>query len=435
MHSSRRTFVLAAGSALASARVWGANDRIPVAVIGLGGRGRNHMTAYTKIPGAEIIALCDVNQAALERGQAFVSKAYNGKQPKGYADMKQVFDDKDVAAVSMPLPNHWHALATISACQAGKDVYVEKPACHNIWEGRKMVEAARKYNRMVQVGSQGRSMPHKIKAMQALKDGAIGKLYGGRGLCYKGRASIGFKPDQQTPPPGLDWDKFLGPAPMRPFNENRFAYNWHWFWDTGNGDIGNQGVHEMDIARWGMDLGLPTKVTCTGGRFIWNDQGETANTQTAVFDYGDREISFEVKNVSYINVGEIGVGNARDPNVIGDIFFGSDGTLVVEDRGFQVYKGQKREKVMDEKKDPRDDTAAHMENFLAACRSRNYKDLHADVQIGVLSADLCHLANIAYRTGRRLQFDPESQKFLGDSQADRLTTRVYRKGYVVPENV
>ncbi len=191
----------------------------------------------------------------------------------------------------------------------------------------------------------------------------------------------------------------------------------------------------MDIARWGMDLGLPTKVTCTGGRFIWNDQGETANTQTAVFDYGDREISFEVKNVSYINVGEIGVGNARDPNVIGDVFFGSDGTLVVEDRGFQVYKGQKREKIMDEKKDPRDDTAAHMENFLAACRSRNYKDLHADVQIGVLSADLCHLANIAYRTGRRLQFDPESQKFLGDSQADRLTTRVYRKGYVVPDNV
>jgi len=433
MHSSRRTFVLAAGSAIAATRIWGANDRIPVAVVGLGGRGRAHMGEYTRIPECEVVAVCDVNQAALERGQAMVAKAYGGKQPKGYADMKQVFEDKDISAVSMPLPNHWHALATIWACQAGKDVYIEKPACHNIWEGRKMVEAARKYNRMVQVGSQSRSMPHKQKAIQLLRDGTIGKLYGARGLCFKGRESIGRKPDLQTPPPGIDWDKFLGPAPLRPFNENRFAYNWHWFWDTGNGDIGNQGVHEMDVARWGMNLDLPKGVTCTGGRYVWDDQGETPNTQMAVFDYGDRELTFEVRNVTYINEGQIGMGEA---NAVGDLFFGSDGTLAMDGRGFQVYKGQKREKVMDEKADTRGgETGPHMKNFLAACRSRNYKDLTADVAIGVLSADLCHLANISYRTGRRLQFDPESQKFLGDSQADRLTTREYRKGYVVPENV
>jgi predicted dehydrogenase len=404
-------------------------------VIGLGGRGRAHMNEYTRLPESEVVALCDVNQAALERGQALVAKAYDGRKPKGYDDMRKVFDDKDVTAVSMPLPNHWHALATIRACQAGKDVYIEKPACHNLYEGRKMVDAARKYKRMVQVGSQSRSMPHMQKAVQLLKDGTIGKVYMARGLCFKGRASIGHQPDLATPPAGIDWDQFLGPAPMRPFNQNRFAYNWHWFWDTGNGDIGNQGVHEMDIARWGIDLGLPKTVSSSGGRYQWDDDGETPNTQLASFGYGDREIVFEVRNISYINEGQIGLD--RDANVIGDLFFGSDGTLVVDGSGFQVYKGQKREKTMEEKrvKGAVSETGAHMQNFLAAVKSRRHEDLTADVQIGVLSADLCHLANIAYRTGRTLKFDPEAQKFFNDSEADRLTTREYRKGYVVPENV
>jgi len=389
------------------------------------------MTEYTRLPDAEVVALCDVNQAALERGQAQVSKAYDGKQPKGFDDMRKVFDDKDVVAVSMPLPNHWHALATVWACQAGKDVYIEKPACHNIFEGRQMVAAARKYNRMVQVGSQSRSMPHKQKAMQLLKDGAIGKVFMARGLCFKGRASIGHKPDQPAPP-GVNWDMFLGPAPMRPFNENRFAYNWHWFWDTGNGDMGNQGVHEMDVARWGLGVDLPKVITCSGGRYIWNDDGETPNTQIAAFDYGDKHLQFDTRNVMYINEGQMGMTEA---NVIGDEFFGSDGTLVVDGRGFQVYKGQKREKVMDEKAETRGDTGPHMQNFLSAIKSRRYQDLTADIQIGVLSADLCHLANIAYRLGRTVHFDPQSQKFIGDSQADRMGTRDYRKGYVVPQNV
>src|SRR3954449_7523904 len=337
MHSSRRTFVLAAGSALASARVWGANDRIPVAVIGLGGRGRNHMTAYTKIPGAEIIGLCDVNQAALERGQALVSKAYNGKQPKGYADMKQVFDDKDVAAVSMPLPNHWHALATIWACQAGKDVYVEKPACHNIHEGRKMIEAARKYKRMVQIGSQSRSTPHKIEAIAKLQDGVIGTLYQSKGICYKRRVSIGHKADEPTPP-GLNWDLFLGPAPMRAYNENRFRYNWHWFWDTGNGDIGNQGVHEMDIARWGLGKeGLPKGVVSTGGKYVYDDDQETPNTQMATFDFGDAELMFEVRGILTGSEGGLPI-DRNGQNVIGNLFYGGDGWMAVSGSSFQVYK-------------------------------------------------------------------------------------------------
>ena len=203
--------------------------------------------------------------------------------------MRKLFEDKNVDAVSMPLPNHWHALATIWACQAGKDVYIEKPACHNVHEGRKMIEAARKYKRMVQVGSQSRSTPHKMEAIAKLQDGVIGKLYQSKGICYKRRVSIGHKPDTPTPP-GLNWDLFLGPAPMRPFNELRFKYNWHWFWDTGNGDIGNQGVHEMDMARWALGVGMPASVVSTGGKYVYDDDQETPNTQLARFDYGNAEI-------------------------------------------------------------------------------------------------------------------------------------------------
>ncbi|MEO8126870.1 MAG: Gfo/Idh/MocA family oxidoreductase, partial [Bryobacteraceae bacterium] len=231
MNPDRRTFLQTATlGAAASLRAIGANDKVNVAVIGLGGRGRNHMTEYAKLPEANIGALCDVDQAALERGIAFVEKA-TGNKPKGYSDMRQVFADKSIDAVSMPIPNHWHSLATIWACQAGKDVYVEKPACHNVFEGKMMVEAARKYKRMVQIGSQSRSMPHKQKAIELLHQGVIGKVYHAKGLCYKRRVSIGHKEDSPTPP-GVNWDMFLGPAPMRAFNELRFKYNWHWFWDT-----------------------------------------------------------------------------------------------------------------------------------------------------------------------------------------------------------
>jgi len=308
--------------------------------------------------------------------------------------MRQVFDDKEVQAVSMPLPNHWHALATIWAVQSGKDVYIEKPACHNPFEGTQMVAAARKYGRMVQIGSQSRSMEHKMKAMQLLHDGTIGPVYLAKGLCFKRRASIGHKPDTVTPP-GVDWDKFLGPAPMRPFNELRFKYNWHWFWDTGNGDIGNQGVHQMDIARWGLgQQGLPLRVSSTGGKYAYTDDQETPNTQIATFDYGGKELMFEVRGIL---TGPEGNLQIRGNNTIGNLFYGSDGWMAIDDAGFQVYKGEKNEKVMDEKHVGKSDTGEHMGNFLSAVKSRNSKDLHADVQIGVTSADLCHLSTIAKR--------------------------------------
>jgi predicted dehydrogenase len=443
---TRRNFFSFASAALAASQIKplavaapvAANDKVDVAVIGLGGRGRNHMDIYAKLPDANIIAICDVNQAAVERGQAQVEKA-TGRKPKGYADMRQVFDDKSVEAVSMPLPNHWHALATIWACQAGKDVYVEKPACHNVFEGQQMIAAARKYGRMVQIGSQSRSQDHKLKAMRLLNEGVIGKVYLAKGLCFKRRLPIGHRADEPTPP-GLDWDKFLGPAPMRPYNELRFAYNWHWFWDTGNGDIGNQGIHEMDIARWGLGKGLPQSVSSTGGKYYTapDDDQETPNTQIATFNYGDAEVMFEVRGGL---TGPEGGLEIRGGNTVANLFYGSEGWMSVDSAGFQVYKGvrdgktEKQEKTMDELKASGDDSAPHMENFIAAIKSRNDKDLHADVEIAVTSADLVHMANTSYRLKRALKFDEATRKYIGDEEANKMLTRNYRKPYVVPEKV
>jgi predicted dehydrogenase len=455
-HSRRTFFSFATAAVAASTRLRGAGDKVNVAVVGLGGRGQAHMSTYAKLPGARIVAVCDVNQEALERGQAKV-KRDTGEEPKAYKDMRQVFDDKSVQAVSMPLPNHWHALSTIWACQAGKDVYIEKPACHNPYEGLKMVEAARKYNRMVQVGSQSRSMTHKIKAMELLHQGVIGKVYLAKGLCYKWRPSIGHKPDGPVPA-GLDWDKFLGPAPMRPYNELRFRYNWHWFWDTGNGDIGNQGIHEMDVARWGLGKpGLPKGVVSTGGKMVFDDDQETPNTQIATFDYGDAELMFEVRGLSTGDEG--GLGSDRSGNVIGDLFYGSEGWMAVSGASFQVYKipdakpaadatpsrrgaaaggpqrARRAEVVMDVKHDGADDTGPHMDNFLAAVRSRKHEDLNADVAIGVMSADLVHLANASYRVKRELKYDEAARKFVNDTEADQYLTRHYRAPYIVPDKV
>ena len=429
LHSSAR-----AGAAAIATRAFpilGANDRVNVAVVGLGGRGRDHIGMYAELPQARLAGVCDVNQAQVERGAALVEKLTGGK-PKSWLDLRQAFADKEIDAVSIATPNHWHSLATIWACQAGKDVYCEKPACHNVWEGRRMIEAARKYKRMVQIGSQSRTTIHKIRAMQLLREGAIGKVYLAKALCFKRRKSIGHTPDEAVPA-GLNWDFFLGPAPMRPYTLNRYAYNWHWFWDTGNGDIGNQGVHEMDIARWGLNQpGLPRSVVSSGGKFAYTDDQEAPNTLLTSFDYGDAQLVFEVRGLLTGGEGGIAYDGA---NYIGNLFYGSEGWMAVDLEGFQIYKGEKREKVMDEKHaEPKTwDTRPHIANFLKAVRER--KGLSADVETGVASASLCHLANIAYRTGRKLRFDSAADHFTGDAEANRLLTRPYRAPYVVPEKV
>ncbi|HEX4810043.1 MAG TPA: Gfo/Idh/MocA family oxidoreductase [Bryobacteraceae bacterium] len=428
---SRRTFLQASSlSAIAATRAWGANDRINVAIVGVGGRGRNHITEYSKQSDARIYGLCDVDQANLERGVAMVKKL-TGDTPKSYQNMKDVFADPHVDAVSMPLPNHWHALAAVWACQAGKDVYIEKPACHDPYEGRQMIAAARTYGRMVQVGSQGRSLAHKMRAVQLLKDGAIGNVYMARGLCFKRRKSIGHTPIEPIPP-GVDWDKFLGPAPMIPFSKNRFLYNWHWFWDTGNGDIGNQGVHEMDIARWGLGVDLPRSVVANGGKYAYDDDQQTPNTLLARFDYGDKELVFEVRGLP---TGVEGGMTAEAPNTIGVMFYGEKGWMALDANGYRIY-GEDPENPTQQAKyeEPhKTDTGPHITNFLKGVRSRNYQDLHADVEIGVKSADLCHLANISYRLGGTLlNFDQTTQRF-DHSAANDLAHPQYREPYIIPQ--
>jgi predicted dehydrogenase len=405
----------------------GANDRMSIGIVGLGGRGGAHLGSYIKTEECRVGGLCDVNQAARERAQARLLKATSDKA-KEYNDMRDLFADKDVDGVSIATPNHWHALAAIWACQAGKDVYVEKPASYNVHESWRMVEVARKTNRMVQVGSQGRSTPHKIRAMQMLKDGIIGPVYLSKGLCFKRRKSIGKTPVEPVPA-GLDWDRFLGPAPMRPFTKNRFAYNWHWFWDTGNGDIGNQGVHEMDIARWGMAGAiLPKSVVSTGGKYVYDDDQETPNTQMATFDYGGREIMFEVRGLL---TGPEGGLPIKGGNTVGNLFYGSEGWMWIDDRGFTIYKGESNEKALEEKASSDENTTVlHMKNFVEACKARDHKKLNAEVEIGATSASLCHFANISYRVGRKLNWDDAKRKF-NDSEADKLLTRDYRKPYVV----
>jgi predicted dehydrogenase len=449
-----RRFFLGALTAAAATRVWGANDKINVAIIGLGGRGSGHLNTYSRLPDARVAGLCDIDQAARERAQATLQKITSGgEKAKEFEDMRGAFADPGIDAVSIATPNHWHALATIWACQAGKDVYSEKPACYNIYEGLRMVQVANETKRMLQIGSQHRSMPFKIRAMQAMQGGLIGKIYMAKGLCFKRRRSIGHKEDSPTPP-GVNWDLFLGPAPLRPFNELRFKYNWHWFWDTGNGDIGNQGVHEIGLCRWALgDPEWPKSAFSSGGKYVYDDDQETPNTQLASYDYGGREIVFEVRGIltggEGVPVrptgGRGGRGSAdaapaapatpasTPTNVtVGNLFYGSEGWASMDDAGFQAYKGESSELVMEERPERGSDgTALHMENFLAACRSRNIKDLHDPISNAHFSAGLCHLANISYRTGHKLNLGP-GPRFTGDAEADKQITRQpYRKPYVV----
>ncbi len=453
--SSTRRFFLGAATAASAMRVWGANERISVAIVGLGGRGSNHLSIYSRLPEARVVGLCDVNQAAREKAQATLMKNTSEKA-KEYEDMREAFADKNVEAVSIATPNHWHALAAIWAMKAGKDVYGEKPACYSIYEGQKMVQVARDTRRMLQIGSQHRSNPFKMRALAAIQGGLIGKVYQSKGLCYKRRVSIGKKADSPTPP-GVNWDLFLGPAPMRAFNELRFRYNWHWFWDTGNGDIGNQGVHELGIARWAMgDPEWPKTTFAHGGKFAYDDDQETPNTLTANFDFGGRELVFEVRGLLTGGEGAVprpqrrggpGAAPAATPSatapeggaatplnvMVGNLFYGTEGWAAMNDQGFQAFKGESNELVMEEKAERgpgNDPTGLHMQNFLAACRSRQHAGLHDEIGNAYLSASMCHLANISYRVGRKLTLQA-GPKFAGDPEANKLLTRDYRKPYVV----
>ena len=354
-------------------------------------------------------------------------------------DLRRVFDDREIDAVSFATPNHWHALGTVWACQAGKHVYVEKPACHNVFEGRKMIEAARKYNVRVQVGSQNRSIINIVEAIQFLHDGGIGDVYMARGLCYKPRDSFGIAKDSE-PPATLHYDLWLGPAHWRPYNVKRGHYNWHWFWDTGSGDTGNQGVNEIEILRWGLNKHeLPVSIFSEGGVYGIDPREcaqETPNTQTCIFKYSDGKIiQFETRG-RYIN-SESSLGIK-----IGHLFYGTEGYMELaagtglwrafRQREKAPFKGSNDE---DRSKQEESGEVSHHANFIDAIRSGKNETLHCPITDGFYSSALPALANISYRLGRGLKLREDTGKFNMDPEADAMLTRLYRKPYVVPDTV
>lgn len=358
--------------------------------------------------------------------------------------MRRIFDDKDIHAVSFATPNYWHALGSIWACQADKHVYVEKPAMHNVWEGRKMIEAARKYNKRVQVGFQNRSISNVMEAMKFLHDGGIGKVYKARGLCIKRRDSFGIAKDSM-PPSELHYDLWLGPVTWRPYNEKRDLYNWHWFWDTGNGDTGNQGPHQFDVARWGLNKHEhPVSVHSTGGIYGINPDEcaqETPNTQSSVIRYEDGTIlEFETRGRYSNREGDLGIK-------IGNLFYGTEGYLEIDGSTWKAYHNWEDKPFAGSKGEGTSNAdisltgpsgTEHFANFINALRSGKDEDLHCDVNEGFYSTTLPLLANISYRLKREVRFmggDLNQERIANDPEANALLTREYRAPYVVPGQV
>jgi predicted dehydrogenase len=421
----------------AQGRVIGSNNRIRICTIGFNGQGGSHINDILKLKDdAEYVALCDVDANVREKGAKIVTAA-QGKAPKLYRDMREAFQDSSIDAVTIATPNHWHALASIWACQAGKDVYVEKPMAHSIYEGRQVVAAAKKYGRIVQHGTQSRSNGTLIRDMKLMREGIIGDIVESRGVVYKNgnRGPIGHgKPGPV--PDYLDWTLWQGPAREQPFQINTdrkkpglfVHYDWHYFWEYGNGEIGNQGVHEMDIACWGHNRGLPTSVHSAGGRFGLNDDGQAPNTQATTFSYADGSImTFEVRNLG--SFFEADAGNCTNS------FFGTKG-MYVRTKGFFTYKEGKtmneREPIAIPEGATKDDKGDKWQRWFTAIRSRNPADMPMSPLEAHQSCIHCHLGNIAFRAGRSLAFDPATERFK-DNDANKYLGREYRPGFEVPQ--
>jgi predicted dehydrogenase len=484
---SRRQFLgnsaLAAAAAAVSSipvlgselrRTVGANERLRIAVIGVKGRGLEHLNQWLKMADVEVAAICDIDENIIHGAMGRVEKV-SGKKPSYFKDLRKLYEDKSIDAVSVATSNHWHSLAGIWAVQAGKHAYVEKPVSHNVFEGRKLVEAAKKHNKVVAVGTQCRSMKGMREAIEFLHSGKLGKVKIARGFCYKSRKSIGKKADAQVPS-GVDYDIWLGPAPERPFNPNRFHYNWHWFWDTGNGDLGNQGVHQVDIALWGLNKQEhPVSTISVGGRLGYEDDGETPNTQITVQDYGDAQMIFEVRGLDTDKYKDKSIQDKAGQVSIGDVFECTDGTLVIPTYSSGIAFSPKGELIQ---RFGGGDDSAHFRNFIDAIKNNKPESLNAPALVGHYSAAACHLANISHRlgtakplateapfgkneaanetyrrfqehlkengvdlaktnftVGREVKFDSKTETVVGDAEASKLLTREYRKPYVVPENV
>jgi predicted dehydrogenase len=473
LNASRRDFLKITGAGVATtaltasassyAGILGANDRVRVAVCGVRGRGNDHIHGFSRVPGTELAALCDIDENVTQQRLLEIEKMGLSK-PKSYVDVRKLLEDKEIDAISIAAPNHWHSLMAIWACQAGKDVYVEKPCSHNCFEGRQLVRAVKKYNRICQHGSQSRSNPGMIEAIHHLSDGTIGDVYMARALCYKWRPSIG-RATPEAVPAGVNYDLWTGPAPLKPFTRNRFHYNWHWIWDTGNGEVGNQAIHEIDIARWGLGVGFPVSVSAMGGHFMFDDDQETPNTlhATLCFDSapGKRKMmELEVRHWITNHEAEIGSGAygastvppagitadaSKKPadkqqslgpkdaktNTVGNLFYGSKGYLAID--GYDSYKTW-----LTDQAEPGPHGKAsgdHYANFVDCVRSRRAEDIHSPIEEAHISTTLVHLVNASYRLGRTLRFDPRQEQVIGDDEANRLLRGTYRPPYVVPEEI
>jgi predicted dehydrogenase len=477
---TRRTFIkstgLATTAALLRPRSWaqvaGANNDIRLGLVGFNNRGKDIIRLdMPTVTGARITALCDVDSAVLEgMAKTFRDK---GQDVQTFGDYRELLAKGDIDAVLIVTPNHQHALQAIWACQAGKDVYLEKPVCHNIWEGRRIIEAAEKYQRIIQVGSQCRSSTSLAEAVAWVQAGNLGKIISARGLCYKRRDAIGLVKDPQVVPATVNYDLWLGPAPVAPLRRTKLHYDWHWQWPYGNGDLGNQGVHQMDIARW--FLGEPTvapRVLSVGGRLGYIDDGQTPNTVVIVHDYAKAPLIFEVRGLPT---------TAGSPKM--DAYNGASIGVIVQCEGGKVVvptytTAQAFDKAGNKIKEFSGATS-HMGNFLAAIRSRKTSDLHAPITEGYVSTSLCHTGNISLRVGQpqapgaileqikgnpamleamgrvvehldannidfnktpltlgaALEFDTQTERFTNSDAANALLTREYRKPFVVPEKV
>ncbi len=440
-----------------------ANERLSVAVIGTGSRGGWHASVFARQPGCDLVAVCDADKTRAEKAAASASRHASGKVHV-YQDLRRIIDDKSIDVVSIATCNHWHALAAIWAMQAGKDVYLEKPVSHNISEGRRIVQAARKYKRICQVGTQYRSDGTCKAAARFMAEGKLGKVTLARSITYKGRRSIGPVVEGK-PPASVDYNLWAGPAPMSPITRKQFHYDWHWFWETGNGDIGNSDVHRADLVRFGLGVTkLPRATMSYGGRFGYTDSAQTPNTQVAVHDFGDVTVVQEVR----------GLATPKFHKQGGAIFTGSEGYIGMAGGSSAQFDrdGKLIEKFTGESDD-------HFGNFIEAVHRRDRDHLNAEIFGGHLAAGLCHLGNISYRLGQQaapqeildqlashkllddakdtfertkkhladngvaidktrltmgpwLRFDPDKEQFVGNAAADAMLTREYRKPFVVP---
>jgi predicted dehydrogenase len=455
----------------AFARVIGANDDVRYAVVGFGGRGKDHIKEMHEVKGTRLVALCDVDQDILNRE---LKQCENrGDRAKGYKDVRRLLEDPEIDVVTFATPNHWHSLGAIWAIQAGKDVYVEKPVSHEVWEGRQLVTAARKYNRIVQAGTQCRSSQGIAEAIDWLRQGNMGKILRARGLCYKRRPSIGKVSGPQTVSASIDYDLWCGPAPKVPLTRSHLHYDWHWVWPTGNGDLGNQGIHQMDLARWILgEKELSPRVWSVGGRLGYMDDGTTPNTLIVFHDYQAAPLIFEVRGLP-----------STEGSKQMDRYHGADIGVVTDCEGgamvISSYSGakffDKEEKLIKSF----EGSSSHFANFISAVRSRKSAELKADIREGHVSSALCHTGNISYRLGTPhspeeireavkadpdlaealgrmeqhlaannvdlhktpaslgalLKMDPTQERFIGSHLANRLLRREYRSPFVVPKRV